>query len=343
MTITLKDIARALDLSPATVSRALNGFPEVNAKTRARVSEQARQLGYRPNQIARKLVGGHSGVVALVIPNAEHLVTDSTFFGVVAGISAALTAHDMELMLHVAVGNDELAPYRRLISKGVVDGFIINTPRPNDPRIALLEELNVTFVVHGRCSPDDAFAYFDIDNHHVSAAAVSLLCELGHRRIALLNGPKEHAFARERARGLTETLAQFGLPPKAGMVFHGPLTETYGYLSTLDALGGRKGPRPTALVCASVQVAAGALRAISDKGLKVPEDISIVAHDDQEPQYASAEMTPALTVTNSPLTDACIPLADLLRLQLKGNPDNLPLQRREKPPLIIRKSVAGAA
>jgi LacI family transcriptional regulator len=340
MTSTLKDIARSLDLSPATVSRALNGFPEVNALTRARVEEQARLLGYRPNQLARKLVGGSSGVVALVVPHAENLAADSTFFGVVAGISSALAGQDMDLMLHVATGDDEVEPYRRLLSKGIVDGFIVNTPRPDDPRIAFLKQAGAAFVVHGRSSANDDYAYYDIDNHHVSVAAATLLCELGHRNIALVNGPLGHAFAMDRQAGFVDTLGRYGVPVGEAMMLDGPLTETHGYLSALSALGATQGNRPTAFICGSTQVAAGVLRAAADKGLSVPQDLSVIAHDDHEPQYVSAEMSPPLTVTSAPLTLACGPLAELILLQVKGNPEERLLQRRDRPTLILRKSVA---
>lgn len=340
MTATLKDIAQSLKLSPATVSRALNGFPEVNALTRARVEEHARKLGYRPNQIARKLVGGTSGVIALVVPRAENLVTDPTFFGVVAGISAALAAQDMDLMLHVATGDNEVEPYRRLLSKGIVDGFIVNTPRPGDPRIAFLQQAGAAFVVHGRSSQSDQFAYYDIDNHHVSVAATTLLCELGHRRIGLVNGPLEHAYAVDRQAGFLDTIARYGISTADISMSDGPLSETHGYLSALEALSAIQDGRPTAFVCASTQVAAGVLRAAADKGLSVPQDLSVIAHDDQEPHYVAAEMTPALTVTSAPLTEACGPLAELILLEVKGNPEGRALQRRDKPRLIIRKSVS---
>ncbi len=130
MSLRIKDLAKALNLSPATVSRALNGFPEVSEATRLRVQEQARQLGYQPNLLARKLVGKQSGIIALVVPDANALGDDSSFFGVISGLSAALAARDMDLMLHVNTGGDEVEPYRRLLAKGVVDGFLLNTPVP---------------------------------------------------------------------------------------------------------------------------------------------------------------------------------------------------------------------
>lgn len=338
MSVKLKDLASDLNLSPATVSRALNGFPEVSEKTRAAVQKRARQLGYRPNQSARKLVGGRSGIVALVVPDAESLSSDTTFFGVIAGLSAALAKHDMDLMLHVAVGDDPVAPYRRLLSKGVVDGFILNAPRPDDPRIAFARENGAVIVVHGRGASDVDYAYFDIDNRGLAAESASLLCELGHRRIGLINGPADHAFAIERRAGLVTALASHGLTLPDSFNASGAMSEAQGYRTALRMLGGRQGPRPTAIVCASTALAAGVLRAAGDLGLSVPDDLSIIAHDDHAPQYRAEEMVPPLTVTSAPLTDACAPLVSLLAAQLQGNPHNVPLQVQHRPELIVRAS-----
>lgn len=129
MVTTLKDIGDALGLSQATVSRALNGFPEVGEATRRRVVATADRLHYRPNPNARRLVGGKSGMVGLVIDRPAPGSTDPTFLHVIAGIAAALARDKVDLMLQVAVEDDPLAPYRRLVASDAFDGFIINGPR----------------------------------------------------------------------------------------------------------------------------------------------------------------------------------------------------------------------
>ena len=334
---TLRDISKSLGLSPATVSRALNGFPEVNEATRARVLEAAKRLDYRPNQIAQKLVTGRSNIVGLVIKRPTALATDTTFFGVVGGISASLAARNVDLVLHTAADEDEIAPYQRLVGKGILDGFILNAPRQNDPRIAYLTERNIPFVVHGRTSAEVNYPYYDIDKYQVSALAVDMLCDLGHRRIALINGPTEYSYTHDRRQGFVEALARRGLHTPEAFIFDGTLSETHGYTAALRSLGGTLGPAPTAFVCASTTVAVGVFRAIADKGLRVPEDISVIAHDDDVPQYPAVSFSPPLTVTRSPLTDACEPLADILLARI-AKPLAAPQQVRAEPTFVVRHS-----
>jgi LacI family transcriptional regulator len=333
----LRDIGDALGLSPATVSRALNGFPEVNEATRLRVADAAARLNYQPNQIARKLVSGRSDTVALVIERPRSLSTDTTFFHVVSGISAALAKSGVDLVLHVAADDDPVEPYRRLLAKGSLDGFILNAPRPDDPRIAFLTAEGAHFVVHGRETPDAAHAYFDIDNGLVSALAVDLLCDLGHERIGLINGPSVMSFAAQRRAAFESTLLRRATPSHPEFIFEGPMTESFGYTMALRALAGTLGPPPTAFVCGSTLSAGGAYRAVEDRGLRVGHDVSIVSHDDDVPDVPATAFSPALTVTRAPLTDACGPLADILLESVRGNVV-ASLQRVATPDLIVRAS-----
>ena len=339
---TLRDIGKNLGLSPATVSRALNGFPEVNERTRRRIQEMAHQLDYKPNQLARKLVMGRSGMIGLVIKKPQDLATDTTFFGVVTGLSACLAERDLDLVLHVAVDEDEVAPYRRLISKGAVDGFLLNAPTINDPRIAYLEEHKVHFAVHGRSDAEATYPYYDIDNKQVTVLAASLLCDLGHRRIALLNGPAERSYAVDRRAGFVETLASRKVHTPEDFIMAGPLNEHHGYVSALRALSGALGPAPTAFVCASTLIAVGVMRAVADLELQVPQDISVIAHDDGIPQVRAASFSPSLTVTRSPLTDACAPLAEIIIALTQSAVPPHSLQRVGVPAFIIGGSTGPA-
>ncbi len=170
---------------------------------------------------------------------------------------------------------------------------------------------------------------------------MTLLWQLGHRRLALINGSEALAFARERRAGFEGALKALGAGPGAGRVMSGDATETQGYLATLAALNAGDGP-PTAFICGSTAIAAGALRAIADAGLRVPQDVSVIAHDDQVPRYPAGEMLPPLTATHAALTDACGPLVELLIAQLSGEAEARQCQIRQRPELIVRKSTGPA-
>lgn len=337
---TLKDIGAALNLSPATVSRALNGFPEVNAKTRARVIECARALKYRPNQIAKKLVSGRSGMVGMVLKPESDTANDPVFYQIMFGLSDQLAQRDIDLVFHAATASDLVLPYKRLVEKNTLDGFILNAPEQHDPRIAYLQQMDVPFVVHGQTEAAD-YAYFDIDNAAAARDAANLLVDLGHRRIALLNGPETYAFSQARLRGFRKVAGGRGIDLPDFAIRHGQMTEDYGYGATLSLLSGQEGAAPSAIICASTLVASGVYRAAADLGLAIPGDLSVVAHDDAVPQMRAANFNPSLTVTRAPLRDACAPLAQGICDLLDGKPAGQ-LQILAQSELIIRTSTKAA-
>ena len=333
---TLKHIAAELGLSPATVSRALNGFPEVNARTRARVEDMAKAMNYRPNQIAQKLVTGRSGMIGMVLRSAIDVSCDPTFYEVMSGLSNRLAQHDIDLVFHASSSDDPVAPYRRLVAKNTLDGFILNAPAEDDPRVAFLQAQHLPFVMHGRTrtGPLD-YAYFDIDNARLAADSAALLHDLGHRRIGLLNGPSGYAYAAQRLAGFSRAQAARGLTLPDRFVAHDRPAEEYGYRTALAMLAADT--PPTALVCASTLIAAGAMRAAADLGLSIPQDLSLMAHDDAIPQMRAVNFAPALTVTRAPLRDACAPLTDMMVQLLDGRPVET-LQTVAIAELIVRNS-----
>jgi len=334
---TLKDISSELGLSVATVSRALNGFPEVNEATRKRVEDAAKRLNYSPNRLAQKLVSGRSDMVGMVINGGPDLTSDRTVIEVMLGLSRRLAERDVDLVFQVGPDDDSVAPYARLLEKNTLDGFIVNAPRADDPRIAFLEQRGVPFVVHGRDRKAPSYAFYDIDNPEVARASVQLLTDLGHSRIAFLNGDAAFAFAGQRLRAFCTAMAELGLPVPEAFVTHGIPSQDYGYASALAMLSGRRGPRPTAFVCASTLIASGVLKAARDRGLAAPADVSVIAHDDALPEFRAIQFHPRLTVTRAPLRDACVPLADKL-IDLLGGAPAASLQTSVLAELIIRES-----
>lgn len=334
---TLKKIGEELGLSVATVSRALNGFPEVKETTRKRVREAADRLGYRPNRVAQRLVTGRSGMVGMIVKIKPDMSADQTFFEMLTGLTAALSERETDLVLAVDQAENPVLPYQRMLERDLLDGFILNAPVPNDPRVSFLQERGIPFVLHGQDRTCPNYPTFGIDNFAVSTDSVRLLAQLGHQRIALINGEVSAAFAHDRLAGFEAAMEDFGLNNE--LIRTGGSLESHGYSQALDLLSAAT--PPTAIICASTVLAAGAMRAIRDRGLSVPGDVSIMAHDDALPQTRAINFEPALTVTRAPMRDACVPLAHMLVDHLNGTPAH-ELQVTQKADLIIRGSTGPA-
>ncbi|HHG89408.1 MAG TPA: LacI family transcriptional regulator [Devosia sp.] len=333
----LKDIARHLGLSPATVSRALNGFPEVGAKTRARVLEASRKLNYAPNITARRLATGKAGTVGMVFRSARNLLLDPHFVDFLAGLSLVLSDRQLDLMIHVAPPGQQLAHYKRFMASGSVDGMILSAPEIDDKRIQTLLEADFPFAVHGRSHDDAPYAFYDIDNDSAFSAAFGLLHDLGHRRIAFLNGPEDLAFARQRLSAFNRECKARQIHVPDRFISHDEMREDIGYEQAASMLHGDLNLRPTAFICSSTLLALGVMRATIEAGLEPGGDISIIAHDDVLPHFRSEHFAIPLTVTRAPIRDAGTRLAQMIS-DLVAGADPKAMQYTQKTDLIVRAS-----
>ena len=307
----LKELAQHLNLSPTTVSRALNGYPEVGAETRRRVDEEARRLGYQPNPHARRLATGRSHAIGHVFPTDKSLMIDPLFSDFVSGAADVYSAHGFEVMLHAGGAEDELAVYRRYAQGGAVDGVVVLGPRVDDPRIALLNSLKLPFIVHGRVDEyEDGYAWLDIDNRGAFQKATKLLTDLGHRRIGIINGFENMTFALHRKQGYERALSDKGISLDPMITSSGLMTEENGYRQSKRIL--MLANRPTALLLSSMLLVSGAMRAINEMGLQIGKDISLIAHDDGLPFLNAEGLVPALTTTRSSIRAAGSRVAELL-------------------------------
>lgn len=338
---TLRELAAHLGLSPATVSRALNGFPEVGEKTRQRVLEASTALNYKANTSAKRLATGKSGMVGMIFRSARNLLVDPHFVDFLAGLSMALADREIDLIIHTAPPGELLAHYKRFVASGSVDGMIVSAPELVDERITTLSERGFPFVVHGRTGDRVPYAFFDIDNDGALANATSLLADLGHKRIALMNGPAGFAFVAQREAGFRRILHSRSIHVPGRFVSHDEMSEDLGYRRAAHLLAGLDGPPPTAFICSSTLQALGVIRAAAAKGLRVGSDISIIAHDDVLPHLRSEHFTPALTVTRSPIRDAGTALAEMMVARI-GGVDARKLQKIVSADLIVRNSTGAA-
>lgn len=339
---TLKDIARALDLSITQVSRALNDHSDVSEETRLRVKSAARAMDYHPNASARKLVSGRSGMVGLVVPQHRNIGQDGIFLEVVAGLSAQFSGRGMQFVLHIMAEHEPALPvYQKLIGTAMLDGFVLIDPLDQDARIDFLKQSGIAFVVHGRVGKTSDYPYFYIENEQLAHDLTTYLALRGHQRIAFLNGISGRSYVTRREQGYRRALRDAGAPDLPHLHLNGEMDEATGLTATIRLFTG-VAPRPTAIVCGNVRLAHGAYQALAALGLRVPEDVSVVAHDDELPNLRASAFFPALTVTKAPLRDSWEPLADCLAGAIERKP-LATLQRIGSYTFIERNSTAPAA
>ncbi len=300
----LRELSQILGLSSTTVSRALNGYPEVSEGTRARVIEAAHRHHYRPNARAQGLATGRAMAIGHVIPAfTTHEMVNPVFADFIAGASECYAAAGFDMVLSIVADTDEGRAYRQLGARGTVDGVIVHFPRAADHRIALLTEIGLPFVVHGRATGAALpYAYVDVDNRRAFRRATAFLLDLGHRRIGLVNGLADLDFAIRREAGFAEALAARGLAPEPDLIAANEMTETHGHVSTHRMLD--LADPPTAILVSSMISAIGVRRAAEERGLKLGRDLSVVTHDDALGYLPNGTGVPIFTATRSSVREA---------------------------------------
>jgi len=313
--VNLKELSQLLNLSQTTVSRALNGYPEVNEDTRQRVLEAAREHRYQPNAAARRLATGKANAIGCVVPAVDGLTPQFTEF--LAGVHEQAAKEGLDVVLAPAAGEDEAPAYRRLTGHGRVDGVFLFAPSRKDARIELLNELNLPFLVYGRAPALDAeFAHLDINNNGAFYNAARLLWQLGHRAIALLNGPRHNSTSVQRENGARRALQEAGADLPRERIINGDLSTRYGHEAACILLDA--GAPPTALLCGSLFTALGVERAAHERGLEIGRDLSVIAHDDGFDYLDPEVFGVPMATTFSPLRKAGRRVAERLGARIRG-------------------------
>ncbi|MEO0654982.1 MAG: substrate-binding domain-containing protein [Pseudomonadota bacterium] len=337
----LKELAQSLGLSQTTVSRALNGYPEVSEATRTRVRQAAEQHNYRPNTRAKALATGRSLTIGHVIPvSTKHEMVNPVFADFIAGAAEVYADNGYDITLSMVRDADESAAYRTLAAKGAVDGIIVHAPRTDDPRIALLSELNLPFVVHGRASDVTLpYSWLDVNNRRGFQRATEFLIDLGHRRIGLINGLEHLDFAIRRRQGYLAGLSARGLDVDPVLMTQGEMTESYGRSAARAQLD--LADPPTAFIASSIIVAIGARRAVEERGLTLGRDVSIIAHDDDLSYFRNDETVPLFTALRSSVREAGRRAADMLLAQV-AHPAVAPQRELMEVDLMVGRSTGPA-
>ncbi|MBC7813758.1 MAG: LacI family DNA-binding transcriptional regulator [Burkholderiales bacterium] len=296
MSLNLEDIAKISGVSRSTVSRVINGHPAVSERTRKKVLQVIQEQNFRPNLAARALVTHQTRTLSLVIPQAiAYAFTDPYFPTLIQGVTAKANEFDYAVMLWVGSGDEEDRFAERVMNNSLFDGVLIASAVSDDLLIPRLAKAGFPLVIIGP-PPQEGLNYIDVDNQRGAQVAVSHLIRLGWRRIGTIAGPQNMGAARARLEGYRLAMERAGRPVDETLIVYGSFDEASGYLK-MRALLQRK---VDAVFVASDAMAHGALRAIHEHGLRIPEDIAVVGFDDLP---MSASTTPALTTVRQPIQD----------------------------------------
>ncbi|MBO2520179.1 MAG: LacI family transcriptional regulator [Firmicutes bacterium] len=288
--VTLRDVARAAGVSINTASRALNGKPDVSEATRARVQAVAAQLDYRPNQVARGLRQQKTATLGVVVADLAN-----PFFAEVAeGIERTAATEGYSIILANSEENQhrEEQAVRTLVERQV-DGILITPTQQSEATVRYLMQRHVPFVLVARY-----FEGLDVpavvnDDREGARLGVEHLITQGHREILFLNGPPYNSSAKLRLRGYQDALEAAGIPFRPSLVINTDARSSGGYAAIQQALA--SGVRFTAVACFSDYVSFGAIRALRQAKLRIPEDVAVIGYDDID---LAAIVEPALTTVH---------------------------------------------
>lgn len=323
---TIHDVARAADVSVATVSRTLNGFGTVAQSTRDRVLQAAGELDYVPHSGARALSTKRTDTIGVLLPD----LYGEFFSELIRGIDVAARARGLHLLLSSSHGDlaEANAALRSMRSR--VDSVIAMMPNAGEQPLASNGHVGLPMVLIGSNDAGKGKASFIIDNFAGAFAITEHLVSSGRRQIAFIAGPVDNLEARERLRGYRAAMQRFGA---AEWVVEGDFTEAAGRIAARRILS--EPSRPDALFCANDMMAIGALDALQEAAVSVPGEIALAGFDD----------IPIARYVSPPLTTAAVPIAEIGRQALEWCASAIAgrkteQQRTFKPKLVVRASSA---
>ena len=329
MSVTIKDIAKLAGVSHTTVSRALNDSPLISQGTKAKIKTIAETLNYTPNYNAKSLVLDRSYNIGLFFSTINEGTSSNFFYEVVKGVNHVI---HKEYNLIVS-GIDEYADLNA-INKKKFDGIIIMSQSTKDDYyIFNILEKNIPIVVLNREIQDAHVINILSNDRHGAQNAVEHLISEGHREIALIEGKKGFKSSYERKEGFVQALVNHNISIHKAYMVEGKYDLESGYQAMKQLLSLTN--IPTAVFCSNDDMAVGAIKAIMNEGLRVPEDISIIGFDDN---VFSSFLSPALTTIKKPIEEISIKGAGKLLKLIDDK--NLERERIYVPTVLqIRESV----
>jgi DNA-binding LacI/PurR family transcriptional regulator len=308
---TLEAVAARAGVGRGTVSRVINGSPNVSAKAREAVELAIRELGYVPNRAARALVTRRTDTVALVVSESQLRVFDEPYFaGTIRGIGSALAETGLQLILAMARTPEEHARLELYLTGQHVDGVLLLSLHGADPLPGRLEAMGVPTVLGGLPVGLNPYSYVDMDNRAGARQAVKYLLGLGRRRVAAIAGSQDMGVGVDRLAGYRDALLSSGLPE---IVAYGDFSEQSGAAAMAELL--ERHPDLDAVFAASDPMALGAMRVLKAAGRAIPEDVAVIGFDDSK---AAQSADPPLTTVHQPTEAMGRQMAQLLVARING-------------------------
>lgn len=280
MSATIKDIAKAAGVSITTVSRALNGYSDVNEKTREKIMQIAQELNYSPNTLARGLVMNKSKTIGLLVSGLNReSEKDQITFSILSGINEAVSEQEYDLVLFSTNSTKQREKtYTQLCRERRVDGVIIQGIKTDDPYLNEVVESDLPCVLIDIPIQSEHVGNVTTDNVKGARKAVQHLIELGHKHIAMVNGHSKAFVSQRRKEGYISAMEAANLPVQNEWIVNGSFEEKSAKDAALRLLADNK--EITAVFCASDLMALGVMRAAKELGIPIPEELSIVGYDD---------------------------------------------------------------
>lgn len=329
---TLATVAAVAGVSPATVSRVINGSTTVAPQIRAAVEDAISHLGYVPNRAARSLVTRRSDSIALVVrEQVEFGVADAYLSSTIVAASQSLVGSGFQLVVMMANNDEDHAQLANYVRAGHVDGVILVSVHADDPLPLQLLRARIPTVLSGRpVTPlPTGGSYVDVDNVGGGRQAAERLLAVGRRRLATIAGPADMTAATDRLAGFRTAVQEAGLQVEAVALgdFHRRSGE-----EAMQAILARE-PAIDGVFAASDLMAAGAIRVLRNAGRSVPDDVAVVGFDDVE---LAQHTEPPLTTVRQPLAEAIRLVTEMLIRQINGGPAEDPLMLPTT--LVVRES-----
>ncbi len=322
MAVTIQDVAKAADVSVATVSRVVNNIPLVSESTRQRVLQAIEELGYEPNEVARSLKVRKTNTIGIIIDD----ITKQQFTMVCRGVTDACWLYGYNVFVaNTDTDLEKEEHYLKMFLQKQCDGILVVTRMLTDELAEKLRALKVPVVLCTVVDPTGALSSVCIDNYQSAYDAVAFMYEMGHRSVGFLNGNKEnYTVCVEREKAMRDAAQKLGMTIKEEWLTQSSIEEEkkpyaqVGYDRMGEVLACSE--RPSVVLCINDEFAAGAIKRAEEEGLRVPDDISIMGYNN----YWISEWTkPQITTVSQPRFDIGAVGARLLIKKIENKPYEL--------------------